>query len=204
MKPQKHLFAFILACLMAFPVLADSPITSTPFSKVYEGESIVAYAKETGKVDKKIFKFLSSKKSNPAVKAAVCNALGWSTEGKNNAGRFLEFMADKYKFEVGQPDMTNWTADELMVHGYLTILDDYFNPGPAVRILRLAVAKNKTSYTINMIYALAKAQSALNDDWCTVWTVVNKVNNDSNLKKDMKDDAIKIILEYMRLYKAEC
>ena len=67
-----------------------------------------------------------------------------------------------------------------------------------------AKLKKKNSYTINIICALIEAQKAMGSDWCEVYNLTNNVRINDALQIDMKEDAIKIIFEYMDLYKDYC
>jgi hypothetical protein len=67
----------------AFAARADSPVTSTPIADAYSDVPMVGAAR-TGAMTPAIADFLYS--SAPIdQKAAVVNALGWSTDGKSNA-----------------------------------------------------------------------------------------------------------------------
>jgi hypothetical protein len=44
----------------------------------------------------------------------------------------------------------------------------------------------------------------LNSDWCEVWKLVEKVLEDKTLKQDLRPEAVKIITDYMSLYKEYC
>nr|MBP8917330.1 hypothetical protein [Chitinophagales bacterium] len=94
--------------------------------------------------------------------------------------------------------------DELLCLGYLIAMDDYFVVDEAINILEMAASKKKTSYTINLILAMAKAQKAMDTDFCRVWTLTSAVIQDGSLKRDMKTSAIQAIVDYMILYKTDC
>lgn len=59
------------------------------------------------------------------------------------------------------------------------------------------------SFTVAMITAIAKAQVVFSnaDEWYKVWEFVNEVIQNKNLMKDMRDDAVEIIINYIILYK---
>ena len=44
----------------------------------------------------------------------------------------------------------------------------------------------------------------MGSDWCEVYNLTNNVRINDALQIDMKEDAIKIIFEYMDLYKDYC
>ncbi len=41
-------------------------------------------------------------------------------------------------------------------------------------------------------------------DFCKAWKYTNKVFNNKNLKQDMRENGVKIIYDYMILYKNYC
>ena len=99
----------------------------------------------------------------------------------------------------------DFNAEELLCLGYLTVLDNYFDPKPALVILEKAKTKNPGSYTINIIYALVQAQIYLDDNkWCKVWKVCDNVRNNSSLIMDLRKKAADTIFEYIDIYKEEC
>ncbi len=84
---------------------------------------------------------------------------------------------------------------------YLQALDNYFDVSQAIIFAEQALTKNPKSYTFNIICALIKAQLAFDSDWCKVYSLTNEVRLYESLFKDMDEEAIKIIFEYMDLYK---
>ena len=92
----------------------------------------------------------------------------------------------------------------LISMAYLKALDNYFEVDEAIILARRAKSKGDDSYTINIICALIEAQKALDSDWCEVYNLANNVRTNQSLNMDMKEDAIKIIFEYMDLYKDNC
>jgi hypothetical protein len=188
---------------ISFQVRADSPITSTPFADAYKDIPMVVKAAERHEINDDIAAFLlGSAKTD--IKAAVCNALGWALEGKKNAEIFRGYLAKKYKSSTETLDLTRLKADELMCLGYLMVLGDYFNPTPAIPVLELAAKKNPKSYTVNILLALTRSQKDFDSDWCKVWINVKEVSVNNKLKKDMRAEAMKIIMEYMQLYESSC
>lgn len=182
---------------------ADSPITSTPFSKAYKSKKIVKKAKEAnGVINVELMEYLSGK--NPIdLKMAVINELSWDINGKNNAGVFYDFLIEtKYKKE--KKLLKKASADEWLCLAYLSAMDDYFNVVPASIYAEKALKKNPESYTFQIITALIKAQYEFDYDWCNVYKATDEVRTNKSLKMDMKPKAISIIFEYMDLYKSSC
>lgn len=203
MKTLKCLLSFCLI-LLAFQSKADSPLTSTNFAKAYENNKIVKYAAEAGEIDAKIAKFLLNEKKPIAVKAAVANALGWDMNGKKNARIYTVHLRKKYGFGANEFEMEKVSAADLMLLGYLTALDDYFNPSNGLEYLELAAKKNPNSLTIRMMLALVKSQIAFDSDWCQVYQLVAMAAADDSPNPDFSGEAISLIMEYIDLYKDEC
>lgn len=44
----------------------------------------------------------------------------------------------------------------------------------------------------------------MDSNWCKVYTLTNDVRIDETLTKDMKEEAVNIIFEYMDIYKDYC
>jgi len=187
---------------ISFPVLADSPVTSTPFSSAYMDLKIVSYAAARGVVDEKIARKLLSKRTPVDVKAAIVNALSWDTDGKLNSVAFHQYLKKKYRKDALYPG--DVTAEELMVQGYLWLMDDYFHPEKSVPYLKYAAAVKNDSFTVAIIYAIGKGQIALDNQWCDVWRSTEEVLNNQFLKSDMREEAIEIIVEYMKIYQDDC
>lgn len=194
----------LLLMLLPFFGKADSPLTSTPFHEAYAAEKMVAYALEHPVIDKKIAKFLMKSNQPLALKAAVINAMGWDTEGKNNAELLLTYLVKKRKIESDDKDFSKLTAHDLFCMGYCMALDNYFEVEAAAEVLALAASKMPKSFTAQLIHSLVLAQMAMDQDWCMVYNLVTQVAQNSTLKRDMSEGAVSIVMDYIELYKENC
>ena len=88
--------AFFCSLLTSAAVWADSPITSTPFYEAYGELEIVRKAENSGVVDLEIAGYLYSKSIPIDLKAAVINAVSWSTSGKRNSDLFSYYLSLQY------------------------------------------------------------------------------------------------------------
>lgn len=204
---KKVFVSFSVAALLlnvAAPSRADSPITSTDFSKAYQDYDIVKKAKQTGTLDLEMAQYLSSPSTPIDIKAALINALSWKFEGKRNATLYRQYLGVTYNQPTEELKPEQLSDDELFALGYLTVMDDYFKPEKAQPYLEAAQQRNPTSYTVAMVNALTQAQVELDSDWCQVWRVTEKVVNDSTLDQDLRPAAQKIILDYMGPYQESC
>ncbi len=204
---MKYIFTIITALvavgiLSAQAVRADSPITSTPFHEAYFDLAIVWDALESGVLDLRMAEYLSSPDVPIDAKVAVINALSWDIEGKHNAELYASYIALRRGWSLYEVDewLAELTDDELCCLGYLAVMDDYFHPEEGLPLLQLAHEFKPESLTIRLIYGLAKAQAAFDEDWADVWSAVNDAFGGDELVIDMRPAAVDIILEYMSLY----
>lgn len=183
-------------------LFADSPLTSTNFSEAYADSKIVQLASTTeGILTVDLMDYLDQSMHPIELKMAVINQIGWGLSGYNNADSFFEYLQKKYGFKDKDEFRQQANADLLISMAYLMAMDDYFNVEEAVIYAKEAKSRNKESYTINIICALIEAQNAFGSDWSEVYNQTNEVRNNRSLNRDMKEDAVKIIFEYMDLYK---
>jgi hypothetical protein len=197
MKHIVKIFFYVL--IFTSLTKADSPLTSTLFDEVYKDVDIVVQAKKKGAINKTIAKFLHSKDNNIDEKAAVICAIGFDINGKVNAEKYSKIIFGKSLSEL---DIKSLDAEDAFCIGYLQALDDYFNPSKAIPYLEAAQKELNTSFTAAIILALARAQEIMDKgDWCKMWDITYRVYNDKSLYTDMREEAKKIIKDYMILYK---
>lgn len=188
--------------LFSQTLFADSPLTSTNFSEAYADSKIVELASTTeGILTIELMDYLNQSMHPIELKMAVINEIGWSFNGHNNADLFIEYLQEKNGFKDKDEFLQQASADLLISMAYLKAMDNYFNVAEAVVYAKEAKSKNKESYTINIICALIEAQNAFDTDWSEVYNKTNEVRNNRSLNRDMKEDAVKIIFDYMDLYK---
>jgi len=191
------LFVFFVSGFISVAV-ADSPLTSTYFCTAYSGSAEVQKAiNSNGVLTPELMKVLNSKKHSTAVKVAIINAIGWNFDGQNNYTAYKEFLGKK----MGKGQQK---ADNLLCLAYLKAMDNYFDCNEALKLAGEALALNPQSYTFNIIHALIYAQVMFDSSWCELWKATNAVRVNSTLQQDMNAEAIRIIFEYMDLYKEEC
>lgn len=187
--------------LLSQSAFADSPLTSTDFSVAYKDTKIVQLAgKSNGKLTNELIKYLINSKNPVDLKVALINKLSWDIDGKKNSRIFYDYLIEKKIIKK----LENASADIMISYAYLKAMDNYFETSEASFYAGKAKEKNYKSYTISIINGLIKAQSAMNNDFCATYRLVNDVREDKSLKKDMRDEAIAIIFEYMDLYADDC
>lgn len=200
------LVVILLNVLFLFPKTshADSPITATKFYEAYMDVKMVERAHLEGVMGLEIAEFLTSPENPIDIKAAVINALSWKFDGKNNAELYAYYLALLYHVSITELDTEFLSADEVFCMGYLTAMDDYFHPEKALPILEEAHKVMKESFTVSIIMALVRGQAVMDYDWCEVWRLTEEVLKNKELKQDLRPEAIKMIIDYMVLYKEYC
>ena len=184
---------------------ADSPLTSTAISDAYKSSKIIQLAsKAEGKLNIKLIKYLTKKRKPIELKIALINKLGWESNGVSNSEIFLQYLKDKNNCQTMDDFLRRASADDIICMAYLKALDNYFNVDEAINLARIAKSKDKESYTIHIISSLIEAQKAMKISFCEVYNITNNVRIDKSLNTDMNAEAIKIIFDYMVLYKDDC
>ena len=186
---------------------ADSPITSTDFYKAYLHISEVEEANKVGVLSDKIAQYLLDSENSLDKKAAVINALSWDFDRKINAFLFKRHLKAKYQVKDDIDSLVKVMNDEeLFCLGYMTVMDNYFDPEKSLIYFESASSSIRESYTFQIINALVKTQSLLEDQdkWCRIWTTINAVETNKELKVDMNTGGRKIILDYIKIYKDNC
>jgi hypothetical protein len=200
MKTIKIILAGILMFAGVNAVLADSPITSTPFYQAYYDGGIVTYAAGKKNMDNTIADYLANDNNPIDIRMAVINAMGWDVSGRNNTELYLtQVYEGKSSF-----DMNDLSAGQKLVIGYMTIMDDYFKPEAGLRYLDEAIKELPDSKTANIIYALAKGQQVMGTDFCEVWKVYDSHVNKSGLNADFSLAGELIVADYINIYKESC
>ena len=209
------LLAFIFVNGISF---ADSPLTSTPFSNAYKEEKMVKHISENG-LDKKSLKFLSKKNASPVVKIAMVNALSWGNKDlvhiyenylltkrkglKPEVFDYLRVVSDEIPKENTQTNLL--TADDLMCWAYFQTLGDYFNPNMGGRAAYLAYVREPESMAHSTVFTLIACQIAFDSNWCNVYKLGQEFLVDTRYTKNtLNDAALKIILDYLNLYRGDC
>ena len=199
----------ILMCVFIFvgsnSLLADSPLTSTAIHEGYLDEEIVLDALFQSELTDNLLMYLESPENPITIKIALINALSWDIDGKNNSNVFFQYLNREKKYKDIEDFTQKANGDLIICLAYLKALDDYFDVTEAIEIANKAKNKIPKSYTVNIVCALIEAQKALVDnDWCKVYQLTNRVRKDKTLIDDMNDSAKKEIFEYMDIYEEYC
>ncbi|MFT4144783.1 MAG: hypothetical protein QM644_10045 [Mobilitalea sp.] len=193
---MKKLIAIVTVIIGLFFVtetaFADSPVTSTPFSKAYYNIDIVKKASERNTITADMAAYLADVSNPIDVKAAIINALSWSVDGKNNTEVYCEYIYGK---ELKDIDVATLSGDQQFCIGYLLAMDDInFETTQSMEYLRMARDNMKDSLTVNVITFLVETMNGEAYDWPNQ---LRSILADTYLNKDISDDAIKVITDYM-------
>ena len=198
----------LLYCLFFLSTAnADSPITSTDFYKAYLHIPEVEEAHTIGVLSEEIAEYLLNSDNSLDKKAAVINALSWDIDRKINAFLFKRYLKEKYQIKDDIDSLIQVMNDEeLFCLGYITVMDNYFSPENSLIYFDSTGDSIRQSYTFQIINALVKTQSLLEDQnkWCRIWKTINTVETNKELKVDMNVGGRKIILDYITIYKKYC
>lgn len=200
---MKRLFTLMACTLVCLASWADSPLTSTHFSKAYEDHPMVQKASEIGEeLPMEILNFLADANSPVDVRLAVVNAIGWDIDGKTASKQFEQFMLQRYGAKNEKELAARLNAETLAVYAYEKAMSDYFNVKDAKRLAAQAAKKNTgNSFSVAMVDALVKCQYYLDNNGIRkIGKTANAVVNNKRLNRDMRQQAVDIIMEYLDLY----
>ena len=183
---------------------ADSPLTSTNFYLAYDNTMIDKALANNGLLNDELSDFLQQKDQKLEIKIAIVNALGWKLAGKNNATFFLNDIIKKRTYASETDFLSRGTKEELIVYAYLMAMDNYHDVTPVLKICKAADFKNSNSRCIRIINGLIEAQSVLYESYCSVYEIMASANEKKGLDKDMHEEAIDNIFNYINIYKKYC
>jgi hypothetical protein len=220
MRFSRVVFAILFFVFPLALLPADSPLTSTPFAEAYSDVPIVSHALgQDGTIDITVIEYLSDLNEPLDVKVAAINALGWNYDGQENSLHFFGYIFDQHigstdsavrkmndgeLFDYSMNFIANMNGEHLLCFAYLMAMDDYFDVSVARMFASLGADLIDRSYTAEIIRALIHAQHAMSGDWCTVFRIVDDVNRNNRLKKDMRPEAVEIIMSYIDRYSSYC
>lgn len=210
---KRFICAIFFIFMLSLPVLADSPLTSTEFYNAYLDIEQVKNAKGAT-LNENIFNFITDQYEPLDVRIAVINAMGWNIDGTDNGKIFIDLMAKKLNKLPEKLKISDMSSEELLCLGYMLSLDDYFKLSPAAEtggevetsdpltLVKKAAIQKPGNFTVQLIASLVKAQSISSSEaeWGNIYLTVNRVVS-SELEKNMRKEAIGIIMDYIGAYK---
>lgn len=216
---KQAIFPILVACSLFVGVpkaKADSPLTSTPIANAYEDVDLVQEAR-INNLSENVLAALSDPNVPNDVRAAIINALGWSFEGQENAEFYLKYIARSRDQGLSELTIDELSPQETFSLGYLLAMDDYFNLSAiggsspleqldAIAVLRAALLKEPNSFSIALVNSLAQAQTLTNfpDGGCDVYQLVAAVNDNFVGDRNLRPEAVEIVIDYISLYKDYC
>ena len=201
MRTMRWLAALALLIVRMATVFADTPVSDTTFYKAYLDVPMVKSASSSRQMNAENAAFLKDAGNSIDIRAAVINALSW--ESGDKADRYTKLAYGKSWHELNQASLQ---GDELFCLGFLMLMDSYHSRLPAVEFLRAAAKKRPGSKTIALVLAIARAQpivfeGKMDDRGGDVWLYTREVLADKRLQDDMRPEAVKIITDYMSMYR---
>ncbi len=200
---KKNFKSFVLSIIFfifSSISFADSPITSTDFYLAYNSLDILddTYY-ESGVISVELMNYLDNIDNSIDVKMAIINKLSWDIDGKRNSDIYMNYLMKKYKYKDELKLLESSNGDHLLCIAYLKAMDNYFEVDEAIWYAMYALKFRPKSYTYNIILTILKSQKMLNYDWNEIYNLTTEVKF-KDLEMDMKDEAIKIIYEYLDSY----
>lgn len=203
---MKHSILLFLFTLAIFDTKADSPLTSIQFWTAYVKEPVITTAKEAkGVLTPELADFLISKKNKTDLKMAVINCLSYDEWGyRKNSNAFLKRILDKGVYNNSEDLKNNGKADHILCMAYLMAMDYYFQAHISLVWFKKALLKNEQSFTFQIIYALVNAELIFEKNKCESYKLTDEVRKNTSLKQDMNPEAVRIIFDYMDVFKSSC
>ncbi len=201
----------IIASFVVFIALASgfsyagSPLIQTSFYSAYYMNEKVQLAEQLEFLDGGLAAYIADNNVAIGEKLAVINALQWNEKGKNNVETFKMFLGRKYGKGYENLNLDEMNGNDLLCLGYMISLDKQRKIAEALPILEKAKAKNVTSYSAQLIFTLATAQTLINSSKsCDAWKACDGVRNNTTLVQDFSPEAIAIIFEQVDTYRDNC
>lgn len=196
---------------------ADSPLTSTDFYHAYMDIPLVQKAHNNpGKISKEAMDYLYDDNKPLDIKMAIINAIGWNFDRHYAYFDYMDYCKQKFpKNKYGFPSSHSVTQNDIFTYSspqqkavliYLTAMADYFDTEFLSRILKNHLSSDEllNTQSFNISISLALAQILFdNGDWCEVYNVVNQMLVNAEIK-DVRPEAIYIIMDYIKAYKEYC
>jgi hypothetical protein len=204
--------------MTASKVKADTTLTSTNFAAAYQDFDLVKSASNKN-LNEQLFKALSNTNVPNDVRAAIINALGWTYEGQQNAQVYLGYIASTHNKPSSQLRISELTPQETFALGYLLAMDNYGNPKTmlrldglgeveqtnAITLLDEAIAKSPKDFSVLLIRSLVQGREAqIAKDWCGVYNLVNGEIANFRGERNMRSQAVQIVMDYINLYQEYC
>lgn len=211
-------FILFIFLLVSYTGLADSPLTSTPFSDAYADHEMVINIRKNG-LDSKAMDYLLSDTGNLVIKIAMINQLQFGQKTytrqfeeklkENRKGikeEAFEFLKEKHHLPIPENKWTKkLTTSDLICFAYLQARGNYFEPGLAITAAELAYNRESKDMAVATVYALITCQIAFDISWCDVYKTGQLFFvRDTYTKNKLNAEALDIILDYLNLYESDC
>lgn len=186
--------------------LADSPLTSTEFWRIYqvygENENYFPPYKvydESG-WGNEVMSILCSSDVSIEQRLCLVNYCGWNFDGQNHYADLVQYCCEKEGVANETKLLKKMSGEMLIIFAYVKAMDDYFEVSEAKRLAEEAVKRSPKSRAVAMIAALIKAQDARSSDWGEIYRVCHAVEINTSLNNDFCDAAVWAIMEYINAY----
>ena len=210
MKTKRFFLMMVFAVTSVF-AMADSPLTSCSIYKYYQNVTMVKTAGNAKNINQTIMAYLANKNNPIATRMAVVYTLVLGTDPwpKDDTQEFpekyLEYLKKRNAVTSESALIEKIDGPTLMTYAYMLALANYADEDVVANARMLseqAISKDQTkSLTVRLIGAVITGQYWMSSDWGMVYRDAERVINDGSLKKDMKQDAVNDIWNYLKAYK---
>lgn len=192
---------------------ADSPLTSTDFYKAYLDVPIVRDAFENpGKLNNEQMAYLYNDDNPLDVRLALINAIGWEKDEQSTFIDYIAYCLKNYPKErynnsddkiVTTEDLYSTASPQQMaVFVYLRALCDYHNINYVYQMAEIAMRNPISSESFMLPMALVWAQLKLeHGEMEIIYPSFEYLFLNAKVK-DMRPEAVKIIMDYIGVYKS--
>lgn len=200
---MKRIFLIVTVLMMTgLMSFADCILNSTEFYKAYLDEPLVNAAHQNKyKFTDEHKKYLIDDNNPLAVRMAIINAFDWDHNG-DYYGQLLDYLMRQSNSSSTDETLDKASAEQVMVLAYLKAMDDIDEEVLTVQLVDRAMNKpHKKSQSFMVPATLIKAQVMdYNGQSEKIFPMVQKNILQSPIR-DMSQEAIGIIMEYMLYFK---
>ncbi len=208
---MKKIFFILVFTMTSVITMADSPLTSCSFYKRYQNVQMVKTAGNASNINQTIMAYLANKNNPIAARMATVYTLvygtnSWPKESTQTfPEKYLEYLKKRNAVTTESALFDKIDGPTLMTYAYMLGLANYGEDDVVAKARNLAdkaISKDQTkSLTVRLIGAVITGHYWMSSNWGMVYRDAERVINDSSLKKDMKQEAIDDIWNYLEEYK---
>lgn len=211
---KRFTFILITFVLVFLEAIADNfPLSAINFHEAYLDVPLVKNASENpGTLSEDAMAYLFDENNPLDVKLAIINAIGYDPDKRLSIivdyQNYCASNLDKKKFNhpenqiVTRQDLLSYAnPDQMAIFVYLTALADHFSIMPAYELAESAMQNpvSKQSFMLPMAFVWAQLKLDMGQ-WNEIYPTMEYLFLGAE-QKDMRPEAVKIIMDYINKYK---